>query len=115
MKGEITHMRVAKKTFLGTYFDKDATLRLSRVLRILSWVVAAIYALDVVLGLGVFGLQYLRGFMQGMGLTDFMQQLLFILERPLHGIVYFAVLQTLAAGILIFMDVEDNTRQAKGS
>ena len=108
-------MRVAKTSFLGTYFDRDSTLRLARVLRVLSWVVGAVYAFDVVLSLGVFGLQYLRGFMVGMGLTDLMQNLLFILERPVHGVVYFAVLQTLAAGILIFMDVEDNTRAAKGA
>jgi hypothetical protein len=108
-------MRVAKKTFLGTYFDQDATLRLARVLRVLSWVVAAIYAVDVLLALGVFGMQYLRGFMVGMGITDLAQNVLFILERPLHGIVYFAVLQTLSAGILIFMDVEDNTRGTKPS
>jgi hypothetical protein len=105
-------MRVVKREFLGTYFDRDGVMRLSRILRVLAWVVAGIYALDLLAGLGTFGLQYLRGFLVGMGITDLAQNLLFILERPVHGVVYFAVLQTLAEGILILMDVEDNTRGA---
>ena len=105
-------MRVDKRQFLGTYFDRDGVLRLSRILRMLAWVVAGIYALDLLVGVGTFGLQYLRGFIVGLGITGLAQNLLFILERPVHGVVYFAVLQTLAEGILILMDVEDNTRQA---
>ena len=105
-------MRVAERKFLGTYFDRDGVMRLSRILRTLAWVVAGIYALDLLVGLGTFGLQYLRGFIGGLGITDLAQNLLFILERLVHGVVYFAVLQTLAEGILILMDVEDNTRAA---
>ena len=106
-------MRVAKREFLGTYFDRDGVMRLSRVLRALAWVVAGIYALDLLIGLGTFAVQYLRGFMLGVGITDVAQSLLYMLERPVHGVVYFAVLQTLAEGILILMDVEDNTRGAR--
>ena len=51
-------MTEQKKSFLGTYFDSDAVLRMARVIGILSWVVAAIYLFDVVLGFGVFFLQY---------------------------------------------------------
>ena len=47
-----------KTAFLGTYFDRDAVLRWSRVIAILAWVVAGIYALDLVLSLGTMGLQY---------------------------------------------------------
>jgi hypothetical protein len=103
-------MRVARREFLGTYFDRDGVMRLSRILRLLAWVVAGIYALDLLVGLGTIGMQYLRGFMVGAGITDVAQTLLYTLERPVHGVVYFAVLQTLAEGILIIMDVEDNTR-----
>ena len=106
-------MRVAKREFPGTYFDRDGVMRLSRILRALAWVVAAIYALDLLIGLGTFAVQYMRGFMVGVGITDVGQSLLFLLERPVHGVVYFAVLQTLAEGILILMDVEDNTRGAR--
>jgi hypothetical protein len=97
--------------FLGTYFDRDLVMRLSRTLSILSWVVVAIYAADLALGLTVIGLQYARGFMVGMGVTDLLQQLLYVIERPLHGILYFAVLETLAHGLLIALDIEDNTRR----
>ena len=108
-------MRVGKREFLGTYFDRDGVMRLSRILRALAWVVAGIYALDLVIGLGTYALQYLRGFMVGVGITDVGQSLLYILERPVHGVVYFAVLQTLAEGLLILMDVEDNTRGVRAS
>jgi hypothetical protein len=98
--------------FLGTYFDRDVVIRLARVIAILSWVVAGIYILDVLLGAGVFLLQYMRGFMVGMGFTDILQSILFILERPLHGMLYFAGMQAASKGLLIFLDVEDNTRRA---
>ncbi len=101
-----------KERFLGTFFDREAVMRVARALMILSWVVVAIYAADVVVGLGSFALQYARGFMGGMGFTDIFQNLLYVLERPLHGIIYFAVLQTLGHGLQIALDVEENTRRA---
>ena len=51
-------------------------------------------------------------FLAGLGFTDIFQNLLYILERPLHGMIYFAVLQTLGRGLLIALDVEENTRRA---
>ncbi len=99
-------------SFPATYFDRDSIIRMARVIAILSWIVVGMYALDLVLSLGVFILQILRGFMVGIGLTDYMQNILFILERPLHGILYFAVMQAVSKGLLIFLDVEDNTRRA---
>ncbi len=105
-------MSEGNERFLGTFFDRDSVIRIARVLLVLSWVVAAIYAADVLFGLAGFGLQFARGFLSGMGFTDLFQNLLFILERPLHGIVYFAILQTLGRGLLIALDVEDNTRRA---
>ncbi len=105
-------MSEGKERFLGTFFDRDAVLRISRVLLILSWIVVVLYAADLLIGLTTFGLQYVRGFLTGMGFTDLFQQLLFILERPLHGILYFAVIQTLGRGLLIGLDLEENTRRA---
>jgi hypothetical protein len=98
--------------FLGTYFDRDAVIRMARAIEILSWIVAAIYAADVMLGLGVFGLQLARGFMVGLGPTDYAQQLLYILERPLHGLLYFSAMQAVSKGLLILLDLEENTRRA---
>lgn len=98
--------------FLGTYFDRDAVLRMAHVIAILSWVVAAIYIVDVIVGGGVFFLQYIRGLMPGMGFTDVAQNVLYILERPLHGALYFAAMQAVSKGLLILLDLEDNTRRA---
>ncbi len=54
----------------------------------------------------------MRGLIIGMGLTDNLQNILYILERPLHGMLYFAGMQAASKGLLIFLDVEDNTRRA---
>jgi hypothetical protein len=50
--------------------------------------------------------------MQGLGFTDLLQQLLFVLEQPFRGVVYFLGLQALAKILLMFMDIEENTRRA---
>src|SRR5512146_2252133 len=105
-------MSEGKERFLGTFFDRDAAIRFARVFLILSWVIVAIYGADLLVSLGAFGLQYARGFLSGMGFTDVLQNLLFILERPIHGMIYFAVLQTLGRGLQIGLDLEENTRRA---
>lgn len=97
--------------FLGTYFDRDAVIRMSRVIAILSWVVVGIYAFDVILSLGIWILQYVRHLVYPMGFTDIAQNMLFILERPLHGALYFAAMQAVSKGLLILLDMEDNTRR----
>ncbi|HEX2696142.1 MAG TPA: hypothetical protein VHM28_00445 [Anaerolineales bacterium] len=101
-----------KGKFLGTYFERDAVIRMARVIDVISWVIAGIYALDFVTGLGVFILQILRGMIFLPGFTDYVQNILFILERPVHGALYFAAMQAVSKGLLIFLDVEDNTRRA---
>ena len=101
--------------FLGTYFDRDSVMRWSRIIAVLAWIVLAIYAVDVTLGLTVFVLQIARGFMVGLGPTDLMQNFLYIIERPVHGMLYFALLQALSKGLLIALDMEENTRRAARS
>lgn len=105
-------MTDGKEKFLGAYFDRDAVIRVARAIEILSWIVAGIYALDLVTALGVFILQVLRGLIFLSGFTDYLQNILFTLERPLPGALYFAVMQAVSKGLLIFLDVEDNTRRA---
>jgi hypothetical protein len=104
-------MSGVNEKFLGTYFDRDAVIRMARVIAILSWVVAGIYIFDILLGAGVYVLQYFRGFMVGVGFTDSLQNILYLIERPLHGVLYFAAMQAVSKGLLIFLDVEDNTRR----
>src|SRR5512142_1346024 len=101
-----------KPRFLGTYFDRDAVIRMAKVIAVLSWVVAAIYAADLIIGLSIWVLQYVRHLIMPMGFTDFAQQMLFLFERPLHGILYFAAMQAVSKGMLMMLDIEDNTRRA---
>jgi hypothetical protein len=98
--------------FLGTYFSRDVVVRIASVARILSWVVVAIYALQWLFQAMSMALQILRGFWQGMGFTDYANSVIFLFEQPLRGIVYFVVLQGVAQALLMFMDIEENTRRA---
>jgi hypothetical protein len=47
-----------------------------------------------------------------MGFTDVAQNVIWLCEQPLRGLVYFIVLQGVAQALLIVMDIEDNTRRA---
>ena len=98
--------------FMGTYFDRDLVIRWSRIISVLAWVIAGIYTVDLLLGTTVMVLQYARGILYMMGFTDIGQQILYIVERPVHGILYFALLQALSKGLLIALDMEENTRRA---
>jgi hypothetical protein len=102
----------SKTGFMGTFFERSAVMRIVRVAEISSWVVLVVYGLQLLLSAGVFVLSYLRGFMQGAGFTDLLQQILFVLEQPFRGIVYFVGLQAIAKILLMFMDIEENTRRA---
>jgi hypothetical protein len=98
--------------FLGTYFDRSVVMRIVRGAEIASWVVLVVYALQLLVSVTTFVLSYTRGFMQGLGFTDMFQQVLYVLEQPFRGIVYFIGLQAVAKILLMFMDIEDNTRRA---
>ena len=102
----------SKTNFAGTYFDRDAVVKVSRWGEILSWVVAVVYAVDLLAALGVFVLQYVRGFWAGLGFSDVFMNALYIVERPFRGIIYFIALQAISKALLILMDMEDNTRRA---
>lgn len=97
--------------YLGTYFDPDFVLKVSRWAEVLSWVVAVVYVVDLLLAVGVFVLQAARGFMAGWGTTDIFTQIIYVIERPFRGIVYFVVLQAISKTLLILMDMEQNLRQ----
>ena len=101
-----------RPNFLGTYFNKDTVLRVSVVAKIFSWVVVGIYGAQFLIQVMSTILQISRGFWIGMGVTDILLNILSLFEQPLRGVVYFIVLQAAAQTILIFMDMEDNTRRA---
>lgn len=108
----MTETKPRTTRFLGTYFDPDLVLRVSRWADILSWIVVAVYVVDMLLAVVVYILQFTRGFMQGMGATDIMTSVLYLVERPFRGIVYFVALQAISKALLILMDMEANLRQA---
>jgi len=101
-----------KAGFAGTYFDPSTIMRVARWAEISSWIVAVLYSIDLIVALGAFVLSNLRGFWVGMGFTDYVQNILFIIERPFRGIAYFFALQAIGKALLILMDMENNTRRA---
>ena len=98
--------------FLGPYFDRDSVLKLSSIAIIFSWIVLVVYAAQFALSVLVYVLQVIRGQIYGLGPTDYAQQLLWLVEPPFRGVVYFVALQGLSKIMLMFMDIEDNTRRA---
>jgi hypothetical protein len=97
--------------FMGTFFDRDIVIKLSRTGEILSWIVVGVYTVDVLLAILSLILQYLRGYMMGVGVTDLATNIVYVLERPFRGFVYFMALQAIAKILLILLDMEDNTRR----
>jgi hypothetical protein len=97
--------------FLGTYFNKDSVLRLALVARILSWIVAGIYLVQWLIQAIMMIPQIISGYWAGMRITEIYQSLFYLFEQPLRGLVYFVVLQAAVFALLIFMDIEDNTRR----
>lgn len=104
-------MDANQEKFLGTYFDRDVVIKVSRISEIISWIVMGVYAVDLLLAIIVFILQNLRGFMMGWGVTDLLTNILYIIERPFRGFVYFVALQGIAKTLLILMDMEENFRR----
>ena len=100
------------RNFLGTYFNKDTVVRLASLAKIFSWIVVVVYAGEWAIQTVAMVLQISRGYWSGMGITDILQNVMYLFEQPLRGLVYFVVLQAVAQVLLIFMDVEENTRRA---
>ena len=105
-------MTEQRSGYQGTYFNKDVVLRLATISRISSWVVVGIYVVQFLVQAASMSLQIMRGFWIGMGVTDYATNFIILFEQTLRGLVYFIVLQALAQAMLMFMDIEDNTRRA---
>lgn len=101
-------------SFLGTYFDRDGVLRLSRWADVVAWVVLTIYLLSWLLQFLFFLGQYLNGMFFDKGATFLNVVSLFVpyFQQPIPGLFYFFGLQAVSKGLLIFLDMEDNTRRA---
>jgi hypothetical protein len=111
MKGVFKPHMENRTNFLGTYFNKNIILRISGFAKVFSWIVLGIYALQWLLQISATVIQITRGFWTGMGVTDVFLNIFSVFDPPLRGIVYFVVLQAVAEGLLLFMDIEDNSRR----
>lgn len=100
--------------FLGTYFDRDGVLRLSRWADILAWVVLTIYLIVWLFSLILFFAQFSSGLFFDKGGTFLNAFNMFspYLLQPLPGVFYFFGLQAVSKVLLILLDMEDNTRRA---
>jgi len=100
-------------TFLGTYFDRDSVLRLSRWAEALAWIALSVYllywAFSILLLIG----QYMSGifFAKGMTFLDTVNIFTPYFMQPLPGVAYFFGLQAVSKVLLILLDMEDNTRR----
>jgi hypothetical protein len=99
-----------QNTFFGTIFNKDVVIRISRVAKVFAWLIMIFYAIQWLLQVGILFSQVTRGFWMGLGITDIAQNLLWLIEQPLRGLVYFVVLQGVAQVLLMILDIENNTR-----
>ena len=102
----------SKTNFAGAYFDRDSVLRLARLADIFAWIALVYYAAQVVLPVATFFLQLARGFIVLPGFTDLVQQFLWFFQPAISGLWNFIGLQAVGKVLLIFMDMEDNTRRA---
>jgi hypothetical protein len=101
-----------RTNFAGTYFDRDSVLRLARLADIFAWAMLLYYVAQAALSLTIFILQVARGLIVIPGPTDFFQQFLWLFQPALPGLWNFIGLQAVGKVLLIFMDMEDNTRRA---
>jgi len=105
----------SKTNFAGTYFDRDSILRLARLAAIFAWIALMYYAGQAVIGMTIFTLQLARGLNVLSGPTDFFQQILWTFQPIIPGLWNFIGLQAVGKILLIFMDMEDNSRRAARS
>ncbi|MCL4528253.1 MAG: hypothetical protein M1282_02435 [Chloroflexi bacterium] len=100
--------------FLGTYFDRDMVLRVSRLADIISWIVLVVYLLTWLVSVAQFIVQLATGmfFDKGQTWLNWFNMFSPYLQQPLPGLFYFVGLQAVSHGLLIFLDIEDNLRRA---
>ena len=104
-----------QEKFFGAYVDRDTVLRLSRWADGTAWVILTIYALTWFFSILLFASQYFNGLYFAKGSESFLATFSIFspyLQQPLPGICYFFGLQAISKGMLILLDMEDNTRRA---
>lgn len=103
----MTEKSPAHSVFSGTYFNKDATLRLSRAAEILGWLLLAAYVLEW----GYSQWQSISNSLMG-GYPLDINFIFYSLPRLLQGAMLLVILQAVSKVLLILLDIEDNTRRS---
>lgn len=98
--------------FAGTYFERDSILRIAKLANIFAWITLIYYSVQALLSLTILFLQISRGLIAMGGVTDLAQQIMWIFQPFLPALWYFTGIQGIGKLLLIFMDIEDNTRRA---
>jgi len=100
--------------FLGTYFDRDASLRMARWAGILAWVLLGMYAYTTFVSMGQFLLLIASGAAsyEGANIFDRLSIPTMQISQLVPGLVYFVMLKVAQQVLLILLDVEDNSRRA---
>lgn len=93
--------------FWGTYFDRDAVLRLERRVRILGWVLFGMYLAQYLYDTVTLLYNNLSN-----GYPPDWAYLVLGLSRPAQGLMLLVVLYVLSSALLILLDIEHNTRCA---
>ena len=93
--------------FMGTYFDRSAVLRLSRVTVVLAWIIFGFYIIQW----GYNTWQNINSALVGNYPIDF-NFLIFNLSQPAQGAMVLVIMLVAAKILLILLDIEDNTRRA---
>ena len=104
-----------QEKFFGAYVDRDVVLRLSRWADGTAWVILTIYILTWLFSFVLFISQYSSGLYFAKGTETFVSVFSLFspyLQQPLPGIFYFFGLEAISKGLLIMLDMEDNTRRA---
>lgn len=100
--------------FLGTYFDRDAVLRVARAANLLAWILLAFYSYITLVSVGQYLSLVASGVVtfEGMTLFDRMSIPTLQLTQLAPGLVYFVMLKIAQQALLILLDMEDNSRRA---
>jgi hypothetical protein len=115
MEAYMSESNEKQERFLGTYFDRDSVLRITRAAEIVSWVILTIYLLSWAFSLLLFLSQVFNGLFFAKGSENFLSVFSMFspyLQQPLPGVFYFFGLQGFSKALLILLDMEDNTRRA---
>ena len=100
--------------FLGTYFDRDSSLRLARWAGRLAWILLGLYVYTTIVSTGQFLSALASGAASytGANIFDIMSIPTLQISQLIPGLVYFLILKIAQQIILILLDVEDNSRRA---